>query len=61
MLQVKPATHNTLGAVIVGEGFNVTEEGVLTVDESKLPKYVEFTKEELLELYERSKARRLKK
>ena len=57
-MEVKPATRTRLGAVIVGEGFNITEEGVLTVDEDALDEYVEFTRDELQELFERSKARR---
>ncbi len=59
-MEVKPATRTRLGAVIIGDGFNITEEGVLTVDENALDndEYVEFTRDELQELFERSKARR---
>ena len=59
-MEVKPATRTRLGAVIIGDGFNITEEGVLTVDENALDndEYVEFTLDELQELFERSKARR---
>ena len=56
-MEVKPATRARLGAVIVGDGFNITEEGVLSVDEDALDEYVEFTRDELEELFERSKAR----
>ena len=55
-MEVRPATRKKLGAVIVGEGFNVTEEGVLSVEEQDT--YVEFTRERLDELFEVSKARR---
>ena len=57
-VEVKPATRTRLGAVIVGDGFNITEEGVLSVDEDALDEYVEFTRDELQELFQRSKARR---
>ena len=59
-MEVKPATRTRLGAVIIGDGFNITEEGVLTVDENALDndEYVEFTRDELQELFERSKTRR---
>ncbi len=58
-MEVKPATRTRLGAVIVGEGFNITEEGVLTVDESAIQQeeYAEFTRNELEELFKRSKTR----
>ena len=59
-MEVKPATRTRLGAVIIGDGFNITKEGVLTVDENALDndEYIEFTRDELQELFERSKARR---
>ena len=59
-MEVRPATRNKLGAVIVGDGFNVTEEGVLTVDEQSIERdeYIEFTRERLEQLYEASKSRR---
>ena len=37
-MQIRPATKNKLGAVIVGDGFNVTNEGVLSVDEDAISK-----------------------
>lgn len=59
-MEVKPATRDRLGAIIVGKGFNVTEEGVLTVDEKATERetYVEFTRKRLERLFEASKARR---
>ena len=56
-MQIRPATKNKLGAVIVGEGFNVTNEGVLSVDEDAISKvkFVEFTRERLDEIFEQSK------
>ena len=59
-MEVRPATRNKLGAVIVGDGFNVTEEGVLTVDEQSIERdeYIEFTRERLEQLYEASKSQR---
>ena len=56
-MEMRPATKNKLGAVIVGEGFNVTNEGVLSVDEEKIlkVKFVEFTRERLDEIFEQSK------
>ena len=59
-MEVKPATRDRLGAIIVGKGFNVTEEGVLTVDEKATERetYVEFTRKRLERLFETSKARR---
>ena len=56
-MEMRPATKNKLGAVIVGEGFNVTNEGVLSVDEGKISKvkFVEFTRERLDEIFEQSK------
>ena len=56
-MEMRPATKNKLGAVIVGEGFNVTNEGVLSVDEDKISKvkFVEFTRERLDEIFEQSK------
>ena len=59
-MEVKPATRTRLGAVIIGDGFNITEEGVLTVDENALDndENFEFTRDELQVLFERSKARR---
>lgn len=59
-MEVKPATRDRLGAIIVGKGFNVTEEGVLTIDEKATERetYVEFTRKRLERLFEVSKARR---
>ena len=59
-MEVKPATRTRLGAVIIGDGFNITEEGVLTVDENVInqEEYVEFTRERLEELFETRKSRR---
>lgn len=59
-MEVKPATRDKLGAIIVGNGFNITEEGVLTVDEKAIEHetYVEFTRKRLEHLFEASKARR---
>ena len=56
-MQIRPATKNKLGAVIVGDGFNVTNEGVLSVDEDAISKvkFVEFTRERLDEIFEQSK------
>ena len=34
-MEVQPATRDKLGGVIVGKGFSITEEGVLTVDENE--------------------------
>lgn len=55
-MEIKPATRNKLGAVIVGEGFKITAGGVLSVEEQD--NYVEFSRERLDELFEASKARR---
>lgn len=59
-MEVKPATRDRLGAIIVGDGFNVTEEGVLTIDEKSIEqdKYIEFTRKRLERIYEATKARR---
>ena len=56
-MKMRPATKNKLGAVIVGDGFKVTNEGVLSVDENAILKYeyVEFTRERLDEIFEQSK------
>ena len=56
-MEMRPATKNKLGAVIVGEGFNVTNEGILSVDEEKIlkVKFVEFTRKRLDEIFEQSK------
>ena len=56
-MEMRPATKNKLGAVIVGDGFNVTNEGVLSVDEEAISKvkFVEFTRERLDEIFEQSK------
>lgn len=56
-MEMRPATKNKLGAVIVGDGFKVTNEGVLSVDENAILKdeYVEFTRERLDEIFEQSK------
>lgn len=56
-MEMRPATKNKLGAVIVGDGFNVTNEGVLSVDEDAISKvkFVEFTRERLDEIFEQSK------
>ena len=47
------ATHDKLGAVIIGNGFDITEEGLLTVDENIVNRdeYIEFTRERLEQLY----------
>ena len=52
-MEIRPATRKKLGAVIVGEGFNVTAEGVLSVEEQD--DYVEFSRERLDEIFEHSK------
>ena len=59
-MEIRPATRDKLGAIIVGDGFDITEEGILTVDEDsvKQEEYVEFSRERLDELYEASKLRR---
>ena len=56
-MEMRPATKNKLGAVIVGEGFNVTNEGILSVDEEKIlkVKFVESTRKRLDEIFEQSK------
>jgi len=56
-MEVRPATKNKLGAVIVGDGFNITEEGMLTIDENLImcDEYVEFTRERLNEIFEQLK------
>ena len=62
---IQPATKNTLGGVIVGDGFNVQKDGTLTVDEKQIKQivgndtvYVEFTRNRLDELFAESKRRR---
>ena len=42
---------------MVGDGFEITEEGVLSVDEASIrqEEYVEFTRERLNELFESRK------
>ncbi len=57
---MRPATKNKLGAVIVGDGFKITNEGILSVDEEKIEReeYVEFTRERLDKIFEQSKTRR---
>ena len=59
-MQIRPATKEKLGAVIVGDGFKITEEGVLSVDEDAINQdnYIEFTRERLEEIFEASKTRR---
>lgn len=59
-MDVRPATRDRLGAVIVGNGFNVTDEGILTVDEKFIQRdtYIEFTRKRLEQLFKASKARR---
>ena len=59
-MEIRPATRDKLGAVIIGDGFNITTDGILTVDENFFPKeeYVEFTRERLEELFRASKLRR---
>jgi len=56
-MEIRPATKNKLGAVIVGDGFNITEEGMLTIDENLImcDEYVEFTRERLNEIFEQLK------
>lgn len=34
-----PATHSTLGGVIIGEGINLDQDGVISVDTSDAPQY----------------------
>lgn len=62
-MELRPATREKLGAVIVGDGFNVTENGVLTIDEKSIKRdeYVEFTRARLENLYRASKSRRRKR
>ena len=59
-MEVKPATQNKLGAVIIGEGLEITAEGRLSVDKNFIEsdEFVEFTRDRLEELFEISKARR---
>lgn len=59
-MEIKPATRDKLGAVIIGNGFDITEEGVLTVDENSYNRdeYVEFTRERLEQLFRICKSRR---
>lgn len=59
-MEVKPATRNKLGAVIIGEGFEITEEGTLSVNKNftECDEFVEFTRERLDELFTISRARR---
>lgn len=64
-VKIQPATRKTLGGVIVGNGFNVQEDGTLTVDEEQIKQavgndtvYVEFTRTRLEELFAESKQRR---
>lgn len=59
-MELRPATRDKLGAIIVGEGFNVTEEGVLTIDENLIERdeYIEFTRARLENLFKASKSRR---
>ena len=59
-MEVRPATREQLGAVIIGEGFDITEDGILTVDTNSIEHedYVEFTRERLEHLFRVSKARR---
>ena len=56
-MEIRPATRSKLGAVMVGDGFEITEEGVLSVDEASIQQeeYVEFTRERLNELFESRK------
>lgn len=55
-MEVRPATRQKLGAIVVGEGFKITNEGVLSIDEPiEQEEYVEFTRERLEELYRQSK------
>ena len=60
-MELKPATHNSLGGIKIGDGFKITEEGVLTVDEDYIQpdEYVEFTRERLEEIFSASKSRGL--
>ena len=59
-MELRPATRDSLGAVIIGEGFEIAEDGMLTIDENSIKRdeYAEFTKKELKDLFEKSKARR---
>lgn len=56
-MEIRPATKNKLGAVIVGDGFKITNDGILSVDEEAIEheEYVEFTRERLDEIFEQSK------
>lgn len=59
-MEITPATRVSLGAIIVGKGFKITDDGVLTIDENYIEqnKYIEFTRERLDELFTASKLRR---
>ena len=55
-MEVRTATRQKLGAIVVGEGFKITNEGVLSIDEPiEQEEYVEFTRERLREIYRQSK------
>ena len=56
-MEIRPATRHKLGAVIIGDGFNITDDGVLSVDEESIQQddYIEFTRERLEELFEEVK------
>ena len=58
-MEVKPATNHSLGAVIIGEGLSISQEGILSVDEPSVAEdYIEFTRKRLEELFQESKSRR---
>ena len=59
-MELRPATRNKLGAVIVGDGFKISEKGVLTIDENFIERdeYIEFTRARLENLFKASKSRR---
>ena len=59
-MELRPATRDKLGAVKVGYGFKITEDGVLTIDENSIERdeYVEFTRARLENLFRASKSRR---
>ena len=62
VMDIRPATRDKLGAVKIGNGFKITEEGLLTVDENLIERdeYIEFTRSSLEKLFKASKSRRRK-
>ena len=59
-MELRPATRGKLGAVKIGDGFKISEDGVLTVDENFIEhdEYIEFTRARLENLFKASKSRR---